>query len=427
MGAGNIRRFAGLAAVAVAAFGVMIWLRPSWDPLLMTAGVYRYAEDVEDKTREGVLDYFVRPFDLLFYQEGLSSVVTVGQARDDGNIWLANNGKVDASSQSDMDTQVMLAQLASFSHVDPKNALVIGLASGVTAGSLLLDDRIDDLAIVEIESATIAASHFFDAVNNKPLSDPRTHLFVDDARSFLLRSPDQKYDIVISEPSNPWLTGVSNLFTREFFELGKQKLASNGIWSQWVQTYGMPTDDLLSLFAAFADVFPAVQVFRINEQDLVLIGSPSPLQLRARSIYEYCSTRPKVVADLWRIEIFGAEGVVGLYAFDRKTILEISDGIELNTDDNMRIEYSAPLHLNEDTTGANNLLIESQSVIPRFAVTSGGLLALSRFYADHDLYWNRTLEAIRLTARTHPDNPEVQLLLQVYEQRSAGEEMFEIR
>jgi predicted membrane-bound spermidine synthase len=423
----NTPRFAGLVMAAVAAFGLMVWLRPPWDPLLMTAGVYRYADNVEDKTRDGVLDYFVRPFDLLYYKEGLSSVVTVGLEREDGNIWLANNGKVDASSQSDLDTQVMLAQLASFSHPDPKNALVIGLASGVTAGSLLLDDRIEKLAIVEIEFATIAASHFFDEVNNKPLDDPRSQMIVDDARSFLLRTPDHTYDIVISEPSNPWLTGVSNLFTREFFELGKRKLARNGIWSQWVQTYGMPTDDLLSLLATFADVYPTVQVFRLNEQDLVLIGSPSPLELRTRSIYEYCSTRPKILAELARINIRGAEGVVGMYAFDRDAILKIAKDIELNTDDNMRIEYSAPLHLNEDTTEANNLLIESQSVIPAFAVTPGGLLALTRFYASHDIYWNRTLEAIRLTARTHPDNAEVQFTLQQYERQTASKKVFEIR
>ena len=99
-------------------------------------------------------------------------------------------------------------------------------------------------------------------------------LKVNDARNHLNLTPDGHYDLIVAEPSNPWLTGVSNLFTKEYFEMGKRKLKPGGIWSQWIQIYGMDTNDLRSLLGTFSDTYPYVHLFStISDADLVLVGS----------------------------------------------------------------------------------------------------------------------------------------------------------
>ena len=115
-----------------------------------------------------------------------------------------------------------------------------------------------------------------------------------------------------------------------------------------------------------------------------------------------------------------------LRAFDRKALMKLAGDVEHNTDDNMRIEYSAPLNLHTDTIRKNNLLIEVNAVIPLFAMNEGDLLTLARFYAEHDIYWNRPLQAVRLARELRPDDPEVQALFDEYHADVEGRIMFEI-
>jgi len=168
-----------------------------------------------------------------------------------------------------------------FFRPDSKKALVIGLASGITAGLVTLHSGTSSIDIIELEPSVVDASHEFDNYNNRPLDDPRVDLYINDARNHLPLAEDHTYDVVISEPSNPWLSGVSNLFTWEFFQLGKQKLRKGGVWSQWVHAYAMTTDDMNSLLATFADTYAYVLVFRVDTMDLVLLGSDKPLLLDA--------------------------------------------------------------------------------------------------------------------------------------------------
>ena len=105
---------------------------------------------------------------------------------------------------------------------------------------------------MEIEPEIIEASRFFEEHNHEPLEDPRVRLHLNDARNHLLLTEDGTYDMIGSEPSNPWLSGVSNLFTLEFFQLGKRKMRPGGVWAQWIQTYGMRPDDLRSLLGTIS-------------------------------------------------------------------------------------------------------------------------------------------------------------------------------
>jgi spermidine synthase len=418
-GALQWRRLAAPCAAALGAIALTQWQKPPWNPVLMTSGMYKYATELEEPTRADLIAYAVSPFELLFYAEGLSSVVTVAVDPDDGNIWLANNGKVDASSHEDLATQVLLAHLPFVFRPDAERALVIGLASGITAGSVTLHPTVARIDVAEIEPAVLRASREFDAYNHRPLDDPRVRVYLNDARNHLALTADGSYDLVTSEPSNPWLSGVSNLFTREFFELGRRKLRPGGVWAQWIHTYGMTPDDLRSLLATFADVYPHVRLFRIDAADLVVLGSEAPLSLQGAGIGEIFRRSAAVAEDLSAIDLRRAENILGLYQCGRAGILKLANGIELNTDDNMRIEYSAPLHLHESTEEANGRMLERVAELPLEAIEgTDGLLALARSYARYDRDLGRALAALRSARARSPGDPEVDLLYRAYEQEA---------
>ena len=273
----------GTLALIAVLFGFGIQTKSGKDldaqRLIMTAGMYKYVSQFDRHSRDGVMNYAVHSYDLLYYNEGMASVVTVGRNRDSGNLWLANNGKVEASTTVDMPTQVLVALLP-FQYVDaPDDVLVVGLASGITAGAASLVPDIKSLEIVELEPSILEAARFFDEQNHYVLDDPRTSVVMNDGRNHLLLAQPQSYDVVVSEPQI-LISGVSNLFTREFWEMGKTRLKPGGVWSQWVQMYGMDDTDLRTLLATFSEVFPHVSLYMtVEDADLVLLGSDSPLSV----------------------------------------------------------------------------------------------------------------------------------------------------
>lgn len=373
---------------------------PPWDPMLMTAGMYKYVSEFSDHSWEGLYEFAVEPYELLYYDEGLSSVVTVARSKETGNIWLANNGKVDASTSIDMPTQVLVSDLGFAFAPEAERVLVIGLASGITAGSVTRHPGPTQIDLVELEPAIVTASAFFEPLNGEPLKDPRVTMFTNDGRNHVVLTPPGTYDLVISEPSNPWLSGVSNLFTHEFFELGKRRLKPGGVWAQWVQMYGMGYEDLLSLLRTFCESFPHVRMFStIQDADLVLVGSEAPLDLDPARFEAMIHESPAVAQNLAGVGVTGASDILSFHQLDRDALLDRSGHIEINTDDNMRVEYGAPRHLHEDTAESNfrKLLYvkEQPPALPLEATpTVADKVALAQAYARRE-DWLRALLALK--------------------------------
>lgn len=363
--AGGGASWVRLAPVAVVGLSLLfVARRPPWDPLLMTAGMYQYVTHFEDHSREGIADYAMNQYDLVYYEEGISTIVTVARNRNSQNMWLANNGKLDASTTTDMPTQVLCALLPMQFVDDPEEVLVIGLASGISAGAAGLAEGVQRLHIVELEPAIAEAARFFDDYNHQVLDDPRARLITNDGRNHVLLSPPASYDVIISEPSNPWITGVSNLFTREFFELGKSRLKPGGVWSQWVQMYGMDDRDLKSVLRTFASVYPHVLVYAtIEDADLVLIGSDAPLQ-PSPELAQRLIDQDKAGRELRAVGIEDALELVSIFQMGRDRLWAATDGSPLNTDDNMLIEYNAPRNLHRSTHHENFKFLLSTAEIP---------------------------------------------------------------
>ena len=277
---------------------------------------------------------------LVMYEEGPTSTVSV---RKDGETFsMAINGRTNASdSSSDMPTQVMLGELPMLLAPRLNNGLVIGFATGVTVGAML-QSPIASVTCVELESATIKGSHFFEHVNHQPLNDPRTKLIIDDARTYL-RVTTTRYDVIVSEPSHPWVPGVANLFTREFFEMGRQRLSEQGVFVQWLQIYQLSTESLRSVLATYHSVFPHVMVFRVggagNGKDLILVGSNSPLSL---DLLSQRLADERIARELSRVNLNTEGDVRSWYICDESRLGPAISGAKINTDDNMHIETTVP-------------------------------------------------------------------------------------
>lgn len=306
----------------------------AYDSLVRVLSQSRGAVDDESMPQRGPEIH-----ELLMYDEGPTATVSV---RKDWDITsMAINGRTNASDHEDMATQIMLGQMPLLLAPELNNALIVGYATGVTAGAIL-QSQIESVECIELEPATVNGSRFFEHVNNHPLNDPRLHLIIDDARTYLRVVPT-RYDIIVSEPSHPWVPGVANLFTREFFQLGRDRLSDEGIFVQWLQIYQLSTDSLRSVLATFHETFPYVLVFRVQAawkgKDLLLVGSQTPLTLdRIRDRIG----DPRIAAELARANIKNEADVRAWYVCDEKQLATAVAGAISNTDDNMHIETTAP-------------------------------------------------------------------------------------
>jgi spermidine synthase len=361
-------------AVAVGALAVSLAVvapvaTPAWDAAVMMSGVAVYAPRVHGLTRRQ-FDERSKQARLLLYEEGLTTTVSVEESR--GGVFLRVNGKVDASTGVDMPTQVLAGHLPILVHPKPREALVIGLGSGVSVGSILRHP-LDRVTVVELERAVITASRFFEHVNGRPLGDPRARLVVNDARNFLLLGRT-RFDVIVSEPSNPWVTGASSLFTRDFFTLARDRLRPGGVFGQWLQLYSLSPELLRTVIATFQSVFPHTLVFQTVHEDTLLIGSATPLSLDLASIEQRMAV-PAVATDLARVGIRDSAELLGWLALDTSDVPRFARGAEINTDDNARLEFAAPRALYEDSVPENlqrltDAFGATGDVLPRLAAAA---------------------------------------------------------
>jgi spermidine synthase len=290
---------------------------------------------------------------VLFYRDGRSGTVAV--TRQGPYTLLRINGKIDAGTVRDMPTQLMAAHLPLLVHPSPRTVFILGLGSGVTAAAATRHpvERVD---VLEIEPAVIEAARFFADEQDGALDDLRVRVVIGDGRSFLL-SEGSRYDVIISEPSNPWVQGMAGLFSAEFFALAKERLRPGGMMLQWVQSYNLAPDDLKMVVATFRGAFPATSVWEPTPGDFLLLGSaePAPLDLgRLRARWE---ALPRVRADFERLGIRGWAGMLGFFALREDDAARLGAGAGLNTDDRLPLEFSAPRSLYVDTSLPNRVLL----------------------------------------------------------------------
>jgi spermidine synthase len=281
---------------------------------------------------------------LVYYKDGIATTVSVDQW---GKVFsLKNNGKVDASNDADMPTQISvgLLPLLLYQNDHPPKVALVGFGSGVTAGAVT-QYPIASLEVVELEPAIYEASHFFDSVNQRPLQNPKVRALVGDGRNFLSQRSDQ-FDVIISQPSNPWITGVSNLFTREYFQDIKARLRDDGIFCQWAQLYEMAPWNIKAIYRTLAGEFPYVMVFAAEDlsSDTILLASRHPINLDVRQIARAFED-PITAAEAKRAGFASPHDVPAFLLLGPEELRSFTAGAAVNTDDNALIEFAAPRDL----------------------------------------------------------------------------------
>jgi spermidine synthase len=346
------RRFA-VAAVAVAVAGVVCTTFPRWNLTHFSAGLFRVsiAKDIIEANK------WAQP-DLLYYHDGIATTVSV--ERWGKTVALKNNGKVDASNGDDMATQIMVGLMPLVFHsralASPPRVAVVGFGSGVTIGAVT-QFPIAHADVVELEPEVVDAGvRYFGTWNHHPEADPRVRVIIGDGRNFLTQS-DEKYDVIVSEPSNPWITGVSNLFTVDYWQLAQKRLADDGVFCQWAQLYEMSSKNIKTILKSFSQVFRYTYVFSAEDlsSDVILVATNHPLPLDVAALQKNWAS-PVLAAELQRAGVASAEDLIAQLLLTPDEIPAFTAGSPLNTDDNALIEFNAPRDLLGSTRTADPYL-----------------------------------------------------------------------
>ena len=275
-------------------------------------------------------------------REGVESAVAIRVA-DRGPV-LFLNGKSEGSAVGDASTQIMSGMIGAILHPQPRNALVIGLGTGSTAGWLAAIDAMERVDVVELEAAVVEAANAFAPVNVNAVGHPKVHTIVGDGREVVLTTR-QSYDLIFSEPSNPYRAGVASLYTREFYEGVAPRLRDGGLFAQWVQMYEVDEQTIRTIYATLSSVFAHVETWQTQRGDLLLLSSAGPVsydipRLRARIAAEpYRSA----LAAVWRTA--DLEGFLAHYVAGSAVARDLAGEQALNTDDRTLVEYAFARHL----------------------------------------------------------------------------------
>jgi protein-L-isoaspartate O-methyltransferase len=275
---------------------------------------------------------------ILWQADGLESSVAVADA---DSLAFIQNGKSDGNAKTDAGTQVMCGMVGAALHPHPETALVIGLGTGSTAGWLAAVPTMQRVDAVELERSILKVADQCAAVNHQALSNPKLHVTVGDGREILLTTP-RKYDLIVSEPSNPYRAGVASLFTREFYQSIEHRLTRGGMFLQWMQTYDVDDRTIEIFYRTLGSVFPNVESWQTEEGDLLLVATREPVA------YDVDSLRQRLTREPFRSALHGAWHADGLEEFLGRYVgnARVGKCIEdlqpwpLNTDDRTVIEFA---------------------------------------------------------------------------------------
>ena len=248
------------------------------------------------------------------------------------------NGKSDGGVD-DAPTTVMLGLVAAFLHPSPEQALVIGLGTGMTAGWLAEVPEMEQVAVVELEPSVVEMAREFDHMTFGVTDHPKVRMIFGDGREHV-RTSSETYDLIVSEPSNPYRSGVADLFSQEFYQAVNERLKPNGIFAQWLQGYEVDPSLVSIAYSTIRSVFPHVESWQINAADLLLVATAEPLVHDTDRVRRRASLEPYRSALVRTWHVGGLEGFYSGYIGNPDmAALVAGQGPDVSTDDRPLIEY----------------------------------------------------------------------------------------
>jgi len=377
------RRRAGVlfapAALAVAVGLMLTAMGPTaaWRHSGIGAGRFYPAEDwlpnqIQDQFRD------LRRA-VIWERDGVESSVGIHGM---GSIAFVVNGKVDGNSREDAPTQVMSGLLGALLHPGPKRILVVGLGTGSTAGWLADVPGVERVDVVELEPAIVEMARRCAPVNRNALANPKLRLRFGDAREVLLTTLE-RYDLIVSEPSNPYRAGVASLYTREYYRAAANRLNPGGLFLQWTQGYEVDAATVRTVYATLASELPSIESWQTHTSDLLLIASPAPV------VYDYDRLRERMAQEPYRSGLLDAwrvtrlEGLLARYVGGPALARRLADAVpagERNTDDRNTLEFGYARTLGQTGLFAFSSLREASASLQadRPARQGGGPVDLLR-------------------------------------------------
>ena len=325
--------------VAAACAGTFIALGAGMqlDANKMTAGVFRHGDLATS-----------RDATVLYARDGKTATVHLVKYGESTS--LRTNGKSDGSINLDRDamrgtdeiTMVLTAALPLSLRPETRSAAVIGIGTGLTTHTLLQSLTIERVDTVEIEAAMAEAARGFMPRNSGAFADPRGTILIDDAKSYF-SAHGRRYDLIISEPSNPWVSGVASLFTREFYRRIRGHLEPGGLLVQWFQLYEIDPSLVASVMRALAEEFPHYAIFAPSDHDLLIVASERALPLPPQAaVFEH----PGLAKELWTVHVLSAGDLDARYLGGRALLepLFASYGVPANSDYAPLLDLNAARH-----------------------------------------------------------------------------------
>jgi spermidine synthase len=291
--------------------------------------------------------------DIVYYEEGLYATVSVRELSSEGYPTKAYSLFINGKGQGsyvirDLRVNLLLAYLPLMLKPETKNALVIGLGTGTTSGQI---SQVTKTTTIEIEPRIVETIPYFNVFNLNVLENPNHNLIIGDGRNYLLRNTE-KYDLIIPEPSDPWQSFSTALFSKEFFDLASEDLNEGGLYMQWVSIYQMSPEDFKNFYKTFNSVFPNNIAFvnikpdedisvRLETSEIILIGSKKKIELNEEIINNNYNLLPEISKQyLDAISLSSGDEIYHLLLFTSEQMNDYANDAQLVTDDNLILEFS---------------------------------------------------------------------------------------
>jgi len=323
-----------LPLTGVVVFMIVLSFTP-FDRAVLSSGVYRFG-----KARLAKADK------LMFYNDGKTASIALIK-HPDGSKSIRTNGKTDAKIapldkpySADEVTMVMAAIVPLALKSDARRVANIGMGSGLTSHALLAAQSIDTLDTIEIEQEILIGAKEFGQRVKRSFSDPRSSIHIDDAKSFF-SNHQKKYDIIVSEPSNPWMNGVASLFSYEFYQHIQKHLENDGIFVQWLQLYEINMDNIASVIKALNQSFSYLRIYNTDDSNILILAShENPM----KNLDPWIFSDDKTKVELIRVGIENMDDINIRYLGNRHTFTPMFSTMQtpMNSDYFPYLGYQAP-------------------------------------------------------------------------------------
>jgi spermidine synthase len=387
------------AAAALTAASVLFFILNQRELRLWDANYFFFYQssvpqefDSPKKIQERLADV-----DLLYYGEGVESIVSSFKAHG-GYQYFLTNGRTEASTDlSDQQCQFTLGYLPMLLNRAPKNVLVVGLGSGMTLGATSVYPGVDHVTLAEIEPKVIGVAKTFAEYNHHALDNPKLKVVFNDGRNFLMTS-NQKFDVITADPIHPWFRGAGYLYTSEYFKIAADHLSPGGVVCQWVPLYELTVKNIKSIVKTFSRNFKYTMMW-VTFDDAELVGSNSPIIIDEDRITKAMAD-PVVGADLKRVGMGSAADFMSYFVMGTRGAAQFGKDGVVNTDDNLYLEFSAPLSTGKSATDVGpNLAAILKYREDIFPYTASGTNPDAR--DSQKRKWSFYLEAGRATDAAH--------------------------